>query len=361
MKLRLKRYALCLLAFYGAGVFFMCLDYSDTAASGGQLDLKSNVGPDLAWWTLYGLCTPFLLWVVRRHPLTAGVPRRKFVYYAAAVFAASTAHIALMLLLLPRQFSSVMGEVLNNIAFDLFFGCAIISILLGMQYYKTVYEESVAAANLEMSLARAEVEALSTHVQPEVLFTTLNAIASLACEDPARVERCIVMLSEFLRVALQREAAPEVPLDRELTLLEQYADIINVVSYSRCTVASEVTGDARLSLVPPFLCQEIVHRLIAHALATQSTRQISLRVHRRMDTLSLTFQLREGDVQTVDRVIAQSRNRLIEDRLLQLYRGDASIELNDDGTSIVTIPFRSSIGAISQKEERSISVMPLAN
>ena len=101
--------------------------------------------------------------------------------------------------------------------------------IVGVTYAVEQYHESRArelrAAQLQTALARAQVQSLQMQLHPHFLFNTLNAIAALMREDVEAADAMIVGLSDLLRAALPIVTEPEVPLRRELELVQMYLDI----------------------------------------------------------------------------------------------------------------------------------------
>jgi hypothetical protein len=62
-------------------------------------------------------------------------------------------------------------------------------------------------------------------LHPHFLFNTLHMISELVHEDPDTADRMIASLSELLRETLGAGDVQEVPLRREIALLERYLDI----------------------------------------------------------------------------------------------------------------------------------------
>lgn len=344
-----------LVAYYAAGAVLVLMDYTRLASFGTPERLMRVVSDDMLWWTLYAVSTPPIFWIVRRYPLTSGRLKRDIVYYVAAVVVTAIIHTALTVRFVPGQAVYADGVVINNALSDAFFGTILISVLLGLQYYKASYENSLRAADLEISVARAQLQALSANAQPAVLCTALNAVASLACDDPPRTERSIVMLSEFLRNVLQRGVSSDVPLEREFRLLEQYSSIIEAVSYGRCRIVLDVHTDARLALVPPLLCQGVLHAPIARALSSQSQVDFLIRATRNGDKLLLEFRTVSGTMPLVPIPGVRGAHHEIADRLSRLYGRDASLVVDEDGAIELTVPFRLPIDAVSQIDEREVS------
>jgi len=119
---------------------------------------------------------------------------------------------------------------------------------------------------VERSLAESRLQALSLELQPHFLFNTLNAIASLAREDPPRAERMLLRLSDLLRITLHSGMNGAVPLQQELEHLDLYLDLQEMRFGPRLTVVRDLdpaTLDAR---VPGLLLQPLVENALTHGI-----------------------------------------------------------------------------------------------
>jgi two-component system LytT family sensor kinase len=120
------------------------------------------------------------------------------------------------------------------------------------------------AAELQIRLAEAHLDALRRQLDPHFLFNTLNAVSSLVERDPRGVRRMIARLSELLRYNLEAQDGPEIPLRKELELLGRYLDIMQVRFQGRLDVRQRVADEALDALVPTMVLQPLVENAIRH-------------------------------------------------------------------------------------------------
>jgi signal transduction histidine kinase len=120
------------------------------------------------------------------------------------------------------------------------------------------------AARLKAQLAEARLSALRAQLDPHFLFNTLNAVSSLVGSDPRGVRRMITRLSALLRHSLEESAEPEVPLERELQVLTQYVEIMEIRFEGRLQFETRVQPDALDALVPNLILQPLVENAIKH-------------------------------------------------------------------------------------------------
>ena len=123
------------------------------------------------------------------------------------------------------------------------------------------------SAELQARLAEAQLAVLRTQLNPHFLFNTLNAISSLVERDAKGVRRMIARLSDLLRHTLEQPAEQEVPVDRELELLQRYLDIMEVRFQGRLEMALHVDDRARGALVPNLILQPLVENALKHGVA----------------------------------------------------------------------------------------------
>jgi two-component system LytT family sensor kinase len=137
----------------------------------------------------------------------------------------------------------------------------------GLRYYRTSRERELRASQLEARLAETRLMLLSMQLQPHFLFNTLNAISELVHEDPEAADRMIAGLSLLLRETLEKGAAPEVDVRRELHLLSCYIDIQRVRFGDRLQVSVDVDPRVLDATIPMLLMQPLVENAIRHGLS----------------------------------------------------------------------------------------------
>jgi len=143
-------------------------------------------------------------------------------------------------------------------------------------------------AQLQARLAEAQLAVLRTQINPHFLFNTLHAISSLVERDPRGVRRMIARLSDLLRYTLENTGEQEIPLDRELELLQRYLDIMSVRFQGRLDVALNVDDDVRDALVPNLVLQPLVENAFKHGVdAAETAGRVEINAFRRDDSVVL--------------------------------------------------------------------------
>jgi two-component system, LytTR family, sensor kinase len=153
--------------------------------------------------------------------------------------------------------------------------------------YRELGRWKARAADLERRLAAAEAEVLGAQLTPHFLCNSLQAVSTLLHRDPPAADAMVVALSDLLRMALRGSAAPEVPLARELALIERYVDVMRFRFGSELRLTVAATADVREAIVPQLLLQPLVENAILHGFVDR-TGEVRVGAERRGDMLRCT-------------------------------------------------------------------------
>jgi signal transduction histidine kinase len=223
------------------------------------------------------------------------------------------------------------------------------------------------AARLEAQLAEARLTALRAQLDPHFLFNTLNAVSSLVGSDPRGVRRMIARLSALLRHTLEESVEPEVPLARELQVLTQYVEIMEIRFEGRLHVETSVDPGALDALVPNLILQPLVENAIKHGVSNlpgASVGRVEVAGRRAGDALVLTVR-DNGPPLEDDDALARPGGvglRNTRERLAQLYGPAYGLTLAPaPGGGVVaelTIPYhtRADLHATAVDEEPAAGV-----
>jgi LytS/YehU family sensor histidine kinase len=130
-------------------------------------------------------------------------------------------------------------------------------------YYR--YRERNADAEVATAqLTQARLHALTTQLQPHFLFNTLNSVSALVGDQPGEARRVLASLSALLRATLDAGALDEVPLHREVALLESYLEIEKTRFGDRIDFAVSVPQEVGNATAPGLILQPLVENAIRH-------------------------------------------------------------------------------------------------
>jgi two-component system, LytTR family, sensor kinase len=226
--------------------------------------------------TLWIALTPLVFMAFDRTPVVGGARWRNFALRVAVVFGAAAFHAVvsrtLIFALVPVLGIDPLFYTTDLMSWGSTFQTSIneeLVVVLAHVVLQRVHRSRIQerrAAELEASLVRAKLHALSKELQPHFLFNTLNGIAALMPEDPRLAEAMIVRLGDLLRITLDEVTGGELALRVELERLDLYLDLQQMRFGPRLSVVRDVAPDALDARVPAMLLQPLVENALTHGI-----------------------------------------------------------------------------------------------
>lgn len=305
------------------------------------------------WWACLPLL-PLLAALVRRFPVGRPHPwRNAGVLLLGTAVAAWLRHVALSPAVVavtgvPDSAASAFARILTY--FTVFL--VMVALLHAAHYYRAERARAERESALARGLAEARLAALRTQLQPHFVFNVLNAVTTLVHADPMAADRMLTRFAALLRVILD-ERTEEHTLERELAMLAQYVDLMQLRFGDRIQVEWSVSEAALAARVPFLVLQPLVENAYEHGLSgREAGGQVRIAAARDGDRLRLVV---EDDGAGGDALAASARRgegtaasggiglRNTRDRLAQLHGAHASLFLEQHagrGTrAVVTLPF----------------------
>ena len=250
----------------------------------------------------------------------------------------------------PLSFREGLGSLhslLDNTVFHTFILIAWSMLYVGGEYYRAMQEERERRLRAEAHAHQAQLRALRYQLNPHFLFNTLNAVSTLVTEKRDReATAMIARLSEFLRLTMESDGAPEVPLAEELEFVQRYLEIEQVRFGERLHATVSVDDEVLSYPVPSLILQPLIENAMKHALSPREEGgRIAVEARREQRHLLLRVAddgpgLRDG-ARTGERGIGLANTR---ERLGELYGGASRMDLEETkggGLSVsIRIPLR---------------------
>ncbi|WAS99106.1 sensor histidine kinase [Nannocystis punicea] len=295
---------------------------------------------------------PLALLAARRFPLVGEGRGRHLVVLLGVGVGLALAHVVLGVVLaalvrgewwpLPELLEQVRQTIPRAVGPHLVVYAALVAVAHALAFRRDAEARARRAAALEGALARAERDRLRMQLHPHFLFNTLHAVSALMTRDVAGARRMIAGLSELLRISLDDDD-DDVPLARELEILDLYLRIQQTRFADRLTVTIDVEPAARAARVPKLLLQPLVENAIRHGVEPRAGGgALELEARRRGDRLHL--ELRDDGAGLSSRAREGVGLGNTRARLEKSYPGDHRFSLapRDGGGVVVGIdlPFR---------------------
>lgn len=141
---------------------------------------------------------------------------------------------------------------------------------------------------LVSSVKEAELRALKSQVNPHFIFNSLNSLRALIDEDPARARQAVTQLANLLRYSLQSGQMETVPLEEELSIVNDYLALEQVRHEERLRLRLEIAPDTLQLPIPPMLLQTLVENAVKYGISTRPEGgEIAIITRREGDALRL--------------------------------------------------------------------------
>jgi two-component system, LytTR family, sensor kinase len=237
-----------------------------------ELPLVPIFVSQLSVWWFWAAATPIVWWLGRRFPLERQRLPRSLPLHVLGAFVSGSLFAGSSAVIIRLSFPASAGtEPLAQwfqtyLASRLPIGVLLYFSLLGigaaLESRKRLRQRDLQASHLSAELARAQVQALQTQLQPHFLFNTLHAIGMLVHEDPSAASRMLTRLGDLLRQTLALTDVPEVSLREELSILDDYLAIERARFGDRLTVDIDVDPALLSAAVPTFVMQPLVENAV---------------------------------------------------------------------------------------------------
>ena len=181
-----------------------------------------------------------------------------------------------------------------------------------------LHQREMEALESQKLMEQAKMQQLRSQINPHFLFNTLNIISRTARKEKAQnTEKLILALSRLFRYGLKTDDK-EVPLSREIHIVEDYISIQKTRFENRVDIRWRIAADIDVEekVVPAFLFQPIVENAIIHGLEPKiEGGTMRIRIHERGGRLIIILS---------DNGVGMSREKLKALLEAQSTRGDVS-------------------------------------
>jgi LytS/YehU family sensor histidine kinase len=112
--------------------------------------------------------------------------------------------------------------------------------------------------------AKAELELLKSRIHPHFLFNTLNNIYSFILNKSPQASAHLIKLSDMLRYMVTECHQPMVPLEKEITMIQNYFGLEQTRYGNHLDVQVDIKGESREMFIAPLLLIPFVENSFKH-------------------------------------------------------------------------------------------------
>ncbi|MCW3128225.1 MAG: hypothetical protein JWO03_3883 [Bacteroidetes bacterium] len=129
---------------------------------------------------------------------------------------------------------------------------------------------------IENEHLRTELSFLHMQINPHFLFNSLNTIYGLSLKKSDNAPKAVLKLSQLLRYMIEENGHDKVPLEQEVTYLNNYIEMQKMRSASSLTVTFEVRGDTSMAMIAPMLLLPFVENAFKYGISNSALSPIDI-------------------------------------------------------------------------------------
>jgi two-component system LytT family sensor kinase len=248
-------------------------------------------------------------------------------------------------------FLILTGEIRLNrptLLFSLIFGLVSSASFTLYEVFKSRLEEKITrlkAAELENEqLKRYEAEArmasLQAKLNPHFLFNTLNSMASLIYDDPKKVEKSIIRLSDLYRKVLSISDQTFIPIREEIELIRDYLELEQLRFDEQLSYHIQCPPRIQDIKVPGLIIEPLVENVIKHTQEhSEAAVHIDIRVEQENDSIQCTVR-DNGPGFNVRKTSFGFGLYSVQERLRLLFQEQQSLDIRSEPGKGTTVTVR---------------------
>jgi hypothetical protein len=183
------------------------------------------------------------------------------------------------------------------------------------------------ARDIENEHLRTELSFLHMQINPHFLFNSLNTIYGLSLKKSDNAPKAVLKLSQLLRYMIEETGHDTVPLEQEVSYLNNFIELQKMRSGPSLTVTFDVEGDINSANIAPMLLLPFVENAFKYGLnnSLDSPIQISLDVSRE----TIIFSVINRKFENMERHSSGIGIPNVQRRLELLYPGKHILNIED--------------------------------
>ena len=185
------------------------------------------------------------------------------------------------------------------------------------------------ARDIENEHLRTELSFLHMQINPHFLFNSLNTIYGMSLKKSDNAPKAVLKLSQLLRYMIEETGHNTVPLEQEVTYLNNFIELQKMRSGPSLSVTFDVEGDINGANIAPMLLLPFVENAFKYGLnnSMDSPIQISLSVTKER----IVFSVINRKFENMERHSSGIGIPNVERRLQLLYPGKHELRIQDTG------------------------------
>lgn len=198
----------------------------------------------VCYWCIYWLIPQYFL-------------RKRYVVFSLLVTAglllASIFITAGLILILRLDRVNIGVPPLKELLFNLMGNFYVVSLVVGLKSLRDKLQNERRSQLLEKEKTENELRFLKSQMNPHFLFNAINSIYVLIRKDPDFAALTLVKFADMLRYQLYECNAEEIPIEKEISYLDNYIELEKIRKGKIIHTRYEVGSDACNFSIAPLL------------------------------------------------------------------------------------------------------------
>jgi hypothetical protein len=208
-----------------------------------------------------------------------------------------------------------------------------------------IRERDVAAARMRAELTTARLSTVMLELRPDFLLSSLASLRALVLCDAARAEKLLTSLADFLRLTLESLTKPTVSVEREIALLEAYANVHRAGAGEFPELLLEIPKPVEGEVVPTGVTRIMTERVLESGSIPDC-----IVVSIKRTEVGLTIRVAPADVSKTSEFLRAPQMRDPFGRLARLTDSGAVVRFSEDTLSLeVDLPRKRGTSHATQK------------
>lgn len=244
-----------------------------------------------------------------------------FAFSLSSLYIYTFAHFTIEQALAQVSFNKFMDEI--DETFLIYF--TLIGIIHGYYYIKKLERIEQQKSQLKIQLAHSKMNILTTQMQPNFVFNTLNTLTSLIDEDKEQSLNLIADFGDLFRTIIDYKDDDLIYLEKELQFLEKFYALVSIRNPKGFTIHKTIESGLENILIPSMILQTIQENILKnYALDKNTGLKIELNIYKKNKYLCIILK-------STGELIKQKTNNLLKKetfikilkmRLQSLYKND---------------------------------------
>ncbi|MDB5282303.1 MAG: two-component system sensor protein no kinase domain [Bacteroidota bacterium] len=203
----------------------------------------------------------------------------------------------------------------------------VLLISLGLKFLGQWQKAEERAQEIENDQLRTELAFLHAQINPHFLFNSLNTIYGLSLQKSDTAPLAVLKLSQLLRYVIDEARRARVPLEQEVTYLNNYIEMQKLRSTSTLQINFKVEGDIASTSIAPLLLLPFVENAFKYGISNHENSFIDIYLSR-VDR-EITFTVKNKKYIETEKHSTGIGIPNVQRRLELLYPGTHTLEIND--------------------------------